>query len=549
MFLSIEIDDFRHLCTKNGTQDYPHRKSVGEKVGTPFAYSAIMIGTTYSAGIFGFEASLIKVEVDIANGLPSWQMVGLPEKGVQESRDRVHAALRNSGIHLEARKTTINLAPATQKKSGTQYDLPIAFALLAAHGVLQKPLTSFLFVGELSLTGELKSIQGTLLFSLLARQKKIEALICPKANAQEARLIKEVEVIGCVHIAEVLEFIQHQKRPSMEPVFEKIKGTEAERLDLSDVKGQVFAKRGLEIAAAGGHHMIMMGPPGSGKTMLANRFPMILPILTEEQIFETSKIYSALGLLDPQRPLIDTPPIRSPHHSISYAGLIGGGDGLLAPGEITLAHNGVLFLDELPEFRRDSLQMLRQPLESGFVTITRAKGRLKLPARFQMIAALNPCKCGYLGHPHRHCVCAPGHVFQYRRKISGPLLDRIDLHVEVTVPTEKDIFDNIPNEKSMQILERVLRAREFQYPRFKDLKIVCNAQIPAKWLRHYCPMTDEAARFFRKTFPALKISVRAHDKILKIARTVADLEGKEMMSTQHIAEAIQYRSLDREGEF
>lgn len=541
------MDGFRRLCTKTGTQKGSKRKWGQKKSARVLHFSKAMIGTAYSAGIFGFEASLIKVEIDTANGFPSWQIVGLPEKGVQESRERVCAALRNSGLHLEARKTTVNLAPATYKKSGTQYDLPIAFALLAAHGVLEKSLHPFLLVGELSLTGDLKPVQGALLFSLLTRQKNFEALICPKANAQEASLIKEIEVIGCANIAEVLEFIHQQKRPSVTSVLQKVKTSEIEHPDFCDVKGQTFAKRALEIAAAGGHHMIMMGPPGSGKTMLAIRFPTILPPLTEEQIFETSKIYSALGLLDHQRPLINTPPIRSPHHSISYAGLIGGGDGLLAPGEITLAHNGVLFLDELPEFRRDSLQMLRQPLESGHVTITRAKWRLKLPARFQMIAALNPCKCGYLGHPYRNCICAPGHVFQYRRKISGPLLDRIDLHVEVSVLNEREIFDDIPNEKSAAILERVMRAREYQQSRFKNAKIVCNALIPAKLLRHYCPVTDEAMKFFRKTFPALKISVRAHDKILKIARTLADLEGQEMIATGHIAEAIQYRLLDREG--
>ncbi|MDO8527735.1 MAG: YifB family Mg chelatase-like AAA ATPase [Deltaproteobacteria bacterium] len=505
-----------------------------------------MLGTVYSAGLTHFDATLVKVEVDVSVGYPGWIMVGLAEKAVQESKERVGSALRNTGLHIEARKTTINLAPATQKKTGNQYDLPIAIGLLLAHQALIHPgIGAFLFVGELSLTGELKPVHGTLLYAHLAQQKNFRALICPKANAREASLVTPLTIIGCESVAEVLDFLNENKIPTPEVYNPKFFQSAKPQPDFCEVKGQLLAKRALEIAAAGQHHLIMIGTPGSGKTMLASRLPSILPSLTHRQALETTKIYSAFGLTDTDNPLISIPPFRNPHHSISYAGLIGGG-GFFSPGEATLAHNGILFLDELPEFHRDVLQMLRQPLESGSVTLARAKWRMKLPARFQLAAAMNPCRCGWLGHPKRSCVCAPGNIFQYRNKISGPLLDRIDLHVEVSPLSEADLFENIPGETSAQIRERVLNAREKQKERYAEIGILCNAQLWGKHLARFCKLSDDAQKFFRKSFPLLNLSARAHDRILKVARTIADLAGEETIEVEPIAEAIQYRCLDRE---
>lgn len=507
-----------------------------------------MLGTVFSGGLSGFEATLVKVEVDVSAGLPGWTMVGLPEKAVQEAKERVTGALRNSGIRLEARKTTANLAPATYRKTGNQYDLPMAVGLLVAHEALSPAhLASTLFVGELSLTGELKPIHGSLLFADLAKQKGMQTLILPGVNAQEAGLIGDIQIVGCDTIAEVLEFLNTGCRPKAPPPSKKSAPAGGAHPDFAEVKGQLLAKRAMEIAAAGNHHIIMMGPPGAGKTLLASRLPSILPPLTPEQALETTKIYSAFGLSNSDSPLITTPPFRNPHHSISYAGLIGGGKDLLQPGEITLAHNGVLFLDELPEFHRDILQMLRQPLEAGSVFLARSKIRLKLPARFLCVLACNPCRCGYLGHPKRHCVCPPGSILQYRHKISGPLLDRIDLQIEVAPLSEEDLFGNAPSETSAQILERVLAARERQQARYKGLPAFCNARLAHKLLKQFCPLTPEAGKFFRKIFPALNLSARAFDRILRVSRTIADLAGLEIIQTEQIAEAVQYRILDREG--
>lgn len=505
-----------------------------------------MLGIVYSAGLMQLEASLVKVEVDVSKGFPGWHMCGLPERAVAEAKDRVTSAIRNSGIQLEARKTTINLAPATYKKTGNQYDLPIAVGLLLAHKILAQNVSPFLFAGELSLTGELKPVHGALASCYLARHKKFKAMILPKANVAEASLVLGLPVIGCETLAEVLEFLQKGLAPPPPVVSRTLPRPEKENLDFAQVKGQVLAKRALEIAAAGRHHALLVGPPGSGKSMLAARFPSILPPLSSRESLEVIKIYSAMGLLDHDIPWIELPPFRSPHHSLSYAALVGGGDGVLAPGEVTLAHNGVLFLDEFPEFRRDCLQMLRQPLEAGWVTIARVKGRFRFPARFQLLAAMNPCRCGWLGHPQRMCTCMPERVFQYRNKISGPLMDRIDLQVEVASLTEGDLFESAPSESSAQIRGRVLAARRRQEERYREIKINCNADLPPDYLKKFCPLVAEARQFFRDTFVKLHLSARAHDRILKVARTIADLDVKETLETKHIAEAIQYRFLDKD---
>ncbi|MDO8494311.1 MAG: YifB family Mg chelatase-like AAA ATPase [Deltaproteobacteria bacterium] len=510
------------------------------------ALSSNMIGIVFSGELDGFEAKLIKVEVDLSKGLPGWHMVGLPEKGVQESKERVGAALRNIGIQLEPRKTTINLAPAALKKRGNQYDLPMAIGLLKAHNLVQHDLQNLFFVGELSLTGELKPIHGSLLFSFLAKQQRFGAILLPAENAREAALVSQLTVIGCRNLVDVLDFLNKGVVP-LSPSLNGARPAATKQPDFAEVKGQSFAKRALEIAAAGLHHAVMVGPPGSGKTMLAGRLPSILPKLTEKESMEVTKIYSALGLLPVDQPLINAAPFRAPHHSISYAGLVGGGSGSLSSGEITLAHNGVLFMDELPEFHRDCLQMLRQPIETGWIFIARSGQRRKLPARFQLIAAMNPCKCGYLGHPTRYCVCDPGKVLQYRDKISGPLFDRFDLQIEISSVTEEDLFENRATESSAEIFQRVLAARAKQARRFQKTAITCNGNMSHRQLEQFCALQPEIKAYFRDCFVKLQLSARAHDRILKVARTIADLGNSPEIEKHHIAEAIQFRSFDREG--
>lgn len=506
-----------------------------------------MIGTVFTAGVSQWEAHLVKVEVDVANGLPGWNMVGLPEKMVQESKDRVAAALRNSGISLEARKTTINLAPADCKKRGNHFDLPIAIGLLRAHQAINHPsLKRMMFVGELSLTGELKPIHGTLLFTDLAKQKGFQAIVIPTANRAEAALISDINIIACRNIGEVLAFLHQGILPQQDslpkqPELPKPAG------NFSEIAGQYLGKRGLEIAAAGKHHLLMMGPPGSGKTMLASRFSTILPKLNTDLSIETTKIHSLFGKLSSTEPLMNHPPFRSPHHSITLPAMVGGGDTFLQAGEITLAHNGVLFLDELPEFKRDTLEALREPLEMKKIHLRRTKSQGIFPADFQLIAAMNPCRCGYLGHPKKNCVCDPATVLSYRQKISGPLLDRIDLHVEVSPLSETELFDKTQGESSETIFERVWEARKRQAFRYRTLNHTrLNGELSGKQIEHFCLLTEKATFFFRQAFRRFYFSARSYERLLKIARTIADLSGVEKVEEVHMAEALQFRGLDED---
>ncbi len=506
-----------------------------------------MLSLVKSSAVLGIDAYIVDVEVDLALGLPMLNTVGLPDAAVKESKERVRAAIKNSGFDFPSRRITVNLAPADIKKEGSAFDLPMAVAILAASNLIpRESLSRYVLVGELSLDGRLKPVRGVLPMAVTAREKGFRAVLVPDENASEAAVVDGIDVIPLVSLSQAVSFLRGDtdispRQVDRQAIFLSHKQYD---VDFIDVRGQSHAKRALEVASAGGHNLIMMGPPGSGKTMLAQRIVTILPEMSFEEAIETTKIHSVAGKMD-GKPLVAARPFRAPHHTISDAGLIGGGT-IPNPGEVSLAHNGVLFMDEMPEFKKNALEVLRQPLEDGRVTISRALMSITYPSRFMLVAAMNPCPCGYLGDQNKPCTCGPLEIRRYRSRISGPLMDRIDIHIEVPALNYKELTER-PSESSQTVRDRVNRARTVQYERFTGRPYYFNARMPNRDLERFAVLSEECGKFLEKVMQALKLSARAYSRIIKVSRTIADLAGDPDITTNHLAEAVQYRSLDRDA--